>query len=225
MSKLEAAKARRDKKFKSKNKNKQTNTNTNNKNDKTDTKLDKNNKNSNNTNNINENSDTIETENKLNDENTDDTNETNLNNSKVKSSDKDEKLMESSLKFDKLSDNIKELNKKQWRHGHITSLAVLRTHRKLGLATKLMKQSEKQMKRVYDADYVSLHVRETNHAAYHLYSKTLEFQKYGIEKGYYADGEELSFNCYLLCFCLCLSLCILALTFILAREIVKVLCL
>ena len=26
-------------------------------------------------------------------------------------------------------------------HGHITSLAVLRTHRKLGLATKLMRAS------------------------------------------------------------------------------------
>ncbi len=26
-------------------------------------------------------------------------------------------------------------------HGHITSLAVLRSHRKLGLATKLMNQS------------------------------------------------------------------------------------
>jgi ribosomal protein S18 acetylase RimI-like enzyme len=28
-------------------------------------------------------------------------------------------------------------------HGHITSLAVLRSHRKLGLATKLMQQSRR----------------------------------------------------------------------------------
>merc|ERR1712216_913509 len=31
-------------------------------------------------------------------------------------------------------------------HGHITSLAVMRSHRKLGLATKLMKQSQRTMK-------------------------------------------------------------------------------
>jgi ribosomal protein S18 acetylase RimI-like enzyme len=30
-------------------------------------------------------------------------------------------------------------------HGHITSLAVLRTHRKLGLATRLMQSAQKAM--------------------------------------------------------------------------------
>merc|ERR1712228_320022 len=84
----------------------------------------------------------------------------------------------------------KEEESTKWKHGHITSLAVLRTHRKLGLATKLMIASEKQMMDVYDADYVSLHVRETNHAAYHLYSVSLKFQRYDTEKGYYADGED-----------------------------------
>ncbi len=43
---------------------------------------------------------------------------------------------------------------------------------------------------VYGADYVSLHVRETNHAAYHLYSHTLKFAKFGVEVGYYADKEN-----------------------------------
>ncbi|KAG9411439.1 N-alpha-acetyltransferase 10 [Aphanomyces cochlioides] len=52
-------------------------------------------------------------------------------------------------------------------HGHITSLAVLRMHRK--------------------CEYVSLYVRV---AAFHLYRKTLEYQVYDIEKGYYADGED-----------------------------------
>lgn len=33
-------------------------------------------------------------------------------------------------------------------HGHITSLAVLRTHRKLGLATKLMTASQNAMEQV-----------------------------------------------------------------------------
>lgn len=33
-------------------------------------------------------------------------------------------------------------------HGHITSLAVLRTHRKLGLATKLMTAAQHAMEQV-----------------------------------------------------------------------------
>ena len=87
-------------------------------------------------------------------------------------------------------DEKEDTSSLKWKHGHITSLAVLRSHRKLGLATKLMLASEKQMIEVYNADYVSLHVRETNHAAFHLYTKTLKFIKYDIEKKYYADGED-----------------------------------
>merc|ERR1712130_27011 len=94
------------------------------------------------------------------------------------------------VKEEKENNKKKEEESTKWKHGHITSLAVLRSHRKLGLATKLMIASEKQMMDVYDADYVSLHVRETNHAAYHLYSNSLKFNKYDIEVGYYADGED-----------------------------------
>jgi len=43
-------------------------------------------------------------------------------------------------------------------HGHITSLAVLRTHRKLGIASKLMSASMAVMEETFDAEYVSLHV-------------------------------------------------------------------
>lgn len=75
-------------------------------------------------------------------------------------------------------------------HGHITSLAVLRSYRKLGLATKLMVQSQKAMKEVYNAAYVSLHVRESNAAAKHLYEKTLGFTREDVEEEYYADGED-----------------------------------
>lgn len=75
-------------------------------------------------------------------------------------------------------------------HGHITSLAVLRTHRKCGIATKLMKQAHARMQESFGATYVSLHVRYTNMAAYHLYSKTLGYSIDDIEKGYYADGED-----------------------------------
>ena len=36
-------------------------------------------------------------------------------------------------------------------HGHITSLSVLRTHRKCGLATKLMTSSHQRMVEAFDA--------------------------------------------------------------------------
>ncbi|CAO3582258.1 unnamed protein product [Absidia cylindrospora] len=59
-------------------------------------------------------------------------------------------------------------------HGHITSLSVMRTYRRLGLAEKLMTQSSKQMTEVFNAHYVSLHVRKTNRAAIGLYRDTLK---------------------------------------------------
>ena len=83
------------------------------------------------------------------------------------------------------------------RHGHITSLSVLRTHRKRGIATALMKRSQYEMEHVLGAEYVSLHVRKSNKAAYHLYSVTLRYQVNDVEKGYYADGEDAyDMRCY-----------------------------
>lgn len=76
------------------------------------------------------------------------------------------------------------------QHGHITSLAVLRTHRKTGLATKLMKASQRAMLECFDAKYASLHVRKSNRAAFHLYTETLAYEIHDIERGYYADGED-----------------------------------
>mmetsp|Transcript_20518 Transcript_20518/g.47415 ORF Transcript_20518/g.47415 Transcript_20518/m.47415 type:complete len:193 (-) Transcript_20518:78-656(-) len=75
-------------------------------------------------------------------------------------------------------------------HGHITSLAVLRTHRKLGIASKLMRASMAVMEETFDAEYVSLHVRESNRAAFTLYKHTLGFDIHDKEKGYYADKED-----------------------------------
>jgi len=75
-------------------------------------------------------------------------------------------------------------------HGHITSLAVARTHRKLGIASKLMRASIAVMEECFNAEYVSLHVRYTNRAAFALYSQTLGFEINDIEKGYYADKED-----------------------------------
>ncbi|KAF5387725.1 hypothetical protein D9615_000551 [Tricholomella constricta] len=60
----------------------------------------------------------------------------------------------------------------------------------LGLAKKLMVQSQEAMSSIYRASYVSLHVRKSNRAALGLYRDTLGFTVKGIEKGYYADGED-----------------------------------
>ncbi|KAK0387359.1 hypothetical protein NLU13_5672 [Sarocladium strictum] len=76
------------------------------------------------------------------------------------------------------------------QHGHITSLSVMRTHRKLGIAEKLMRQSQLAMVESFGAKYVSLHVRVSNAAARHLYETTLGFQNEKVESKYYADGED-----------------------------------
>lgn len=46
------------------------------------------------------------------------------------------------------------------------------------------------MVETFGAHYVSLHVRESNQAAIHLYEKTLGFQREKTESKYYADGED-----------------------------------
>lgn len=54
--------------------------------------------------------------------------------------------------------------------------AVKRSHRRLGLAQKLMDQASRAMVECFDAKYVSLHVRKSNRAALHLYRNTLKFE-------------------------------------------------
>ncbi|KZV80552.1 acyl-CoA N-acyltransferase [Exidia glandulosa HHB12029] len=83
-------------------------------------------------------------------------------------------------------------------HGHVTSISVLRPYRRLGLAKRLMIQSQQAMADVYRASYVSLHVRKSNRAAIGLYRDTLGFGVHEVEKGYYADGEDaLAMRLYL----------------------------
>lgn len=76
------------------------------------------------------------------------------------------------------------------KHGHITSLAVKRPFRRLGLAQKLMNQASYAMVECFDAQYVSLHVRKSNRAALNLYTNSLGFKILEIEPKYYADGED-----------------------------------
>ena len=53
--------------------------------------------------------------------------------------------------------------------------AVKRSHRRLGIAQKLMEQASRAMVENFNAKYVSLHVRVSNRAALHLYQNTLGF--------------------------------------------------
>ena len=87
-------------------------------------------------------------------------------------------------------DSFSDEKEKDVKHGHITSLAVLRTHRNLGIATKLMEASQRDQVECYDALFCSLHVRKSNKAAFHLYSETLKYVIHEREIGYYADGED-----------------------------------
>jgi N-alpha-acetyltransferase 10/11 len=75
-------------------------------------------------------------------------------------------------------------------HGHITSLAVLRTHRKLGVASAVMRATMREMDNEYQANFCSLHVRKTNDAALHLYQETLGYRCAEIDEKYYVDDED-----------------------------------
>ena len=89
----------------------------------------------------------------------------------------------------KLEDDDDKKNKKDIE-AHITSLSVLRTHRKLGLATKLMRSAHHQMVNVFKATCCSLRVRVTNRSAITLYRDILGYKIHDTEKAYYADKED-----------------------------------
>jgi peptide alpha-N-acetyltransferase len=100
-------------------------------------------------------------------------------------------------------------------HGHVNSISVLRSYRRLGLARKLMVLSrasliphcyltplffvyvvavanagsmysnlEEAMSTIYNASFVSLHVRKSNKAAIALYRDSLGFQVAKVEAKY-----------------------------------------
>lgn len=88
------------------------------------------------------------------------------------------------------SSNLRDEDAKTDPHGHITSLSVLRSWRRLGIAAKLMKEAQIAMRDSFQAKTVSLHVRKGNLAALSLYRDTLGFTIGDVEKKYYADGED-----------------------------------
>ena len=76
------------------------------------------------------------------------------------------------------------------RVGHVTSLSVMRSYRRMGIAGKLMDQCLLSLKGNFNSSRVSLHVRESNRAALHLYKERLQFTVLSVESKYYADGED-----------------------------------
>ncbi|EKE39969.1 acetyltransferase, GNAT family protein [Entamoeba nuttalli P19] len=59
--------------------------------------------------------------------------------------------------------------------GQVTSISVLRTYRRLGIATKLIRAAENSMIEVFGARAMMLQVRVSNQPALHLYEKTIGF--------------------------------------------------
>lgn len=90
----------------------------------------------------------------------------------------------------KMEDDNQDLPPDSPPAAHITSVSVMRTYRKLGIAGALLRQSLRSMRESYRAESVSLHVRESNKAALHLYRNTLGFEVLEVSSGYYADGED-----------------------------------
>ncbi|KYN99409.1 putative N-acetyltransferase [Plasmodium gaboni] len=78
--------------------------------------------------------------------------------------------------------------------GHLTSVAVLKTYRKLKLAFYLILQTHQHLKDIYRADNICLHVRVSNNAALNLYYNLLNYKVNGIETHYYGNKE----NAYLM---------------------------
>ena len=77
--------------------------------------------------------------------------------------------------------------------GHVTSLAVLKDYRRMGLAAELMEQLHYHMRHAYRADAVGLHVRVSNRAATRLYGDMLDYDVHDIIQHYYQDGEDAYF--------------------------------
>lgn len=76
------------------------------------------------------------------------------------------------------------------RYGHVTSLAVLPTHRKLGIAKRLMALAHDTLCDTYKVEYSSLNVRVSNEAAHHLYVRSLGYEVFNTDTKYYADHEN-----------------------------------
>ncbi|EAY06947.1 acetyltransferase, GNAT family protein [Trichomonas vaginalis G3] len=90
----------------------------------------------------------------------------------------------------KMDDDSRRKNPNEPLHALMTSVAVYNGYRKLGLAKQLMLSSQRENQLCYKAEYVLLHVRETNRAGHLLYENSLGYVKNQVCKEYYVDGED-----------------------------------
>ncbi|MFX1235536.1 MAG: GNAT family N-acetyltransferase [Promethearchaeota archaeon] len=72
--------------------------------------------------------------------------------------------------------------------GHLVSIAVLKDHRKLGIAKSLLIKSMDEVKK-YNIDEYVLEVRVSNYPAINLY-KGFGFKTHSIKRNYYRDQEN-----------------------------------
>jgi ribosomal protein S18 acetylase RimI-like enzyme len=91
------------------------------------------------------------------------------------------------------NESVRERERKTEMVGHVTSLAVLPTFRRRGLAAKLMDQLHYHMDEGQGADGVGLHVRVSNIAARRLYCEGMGYGVVDVIRGYYQDGEDAFF--------------------------------
>ena len=82
--------------------------------------------------------------------------------------------------------SLKLINK-----GHLVSIAVLKNYRRLGVASGLLANSMKYLKK-YKIDEFVLEVRVSNYTAINLYRK-FNYTTRSIKEKYYRDGENAYF--------------------------------
>lgn len=82
------------------------------------------------------------------------------------------------------------LNEEPAYQGHVTSIAVYMSHRKHGIAKKLMNTLHTNMANTYKIDTVNLHCRVGNAPAIKLYSELFKYRCASLIKNYYDDDED-----------------------------------
>jgi len=73
--------------------------------------------------------------------------------------------------------------------GHVVSIGILPSYRRLGIGSGLMKKAMDALKNIYECVEVYLEVRVSNNTAIKFYEK-LGFTIDRVIKGYYKDGED-----------------------------------